>query len=658
MPTPTKHAYEFGPFRLTPAEGHLLREGNPVTLTPKAFEALVLLVERQGHLIEKEELMKSLWPDTFVEEANLAHHVWRLRKALEDSKDVAQYIETVPKRGYRFIAPVKIIENSTPALVVEEHTVTRVVAERETEDSLDAVSSSAIVIGSRSRISITTGTIVIAACLLVLVAAFAYVRFGIKGTTTPDGAGAIRTLAVLPFKPLTPDNSDASLELGMADALITRLSNLKELTVRPTSAVIKYTAPNSDLAGIGHELNVQTVLDGRVQRAGDRMRVTVQLVRTADGKPLWAEQFDEKSSDIFALEDSLSQKVARALALQLTAAETSRIQQHYTNNIEAYHAYLRGRYQMNQAAAGALKAEGSFEEAIQKDPRFALAYSGLADAHSALAFMGLGSGTPGEELMKAKDAALKALELDDSLAEAHNSLANLLFSNEWKWTEAEREFKRAIELNPNLAEAHHWYSEYLQAMTRSDEALAEIKRAQELDPLSLTINFHYGLCLFGMGRHEEALVQFRRTLDIDPTTGAQGSHWGIAMVYQRRGMYEEAIRELEEARRLDPRPSWRLTGDAEAYALAGRRSEALAMLAQILEARKHQYVSPFAIGQIYAALGDKDQAFVWLNKAIDEREVIVVYLRSMGLSEPSLSSLRDDPRFQLLLQRVGLSFQG
>jgi len=436
VPTPTKHAYEFGPFRLTPAEGHLLREGNPVTLTPKAFEALVLLVERQGHLIEKEELMKSLWPDTFVEEANLAHHVWRLRKALEDSKEVAQYIETVPKRGYRFIAPVKIIENSTPALVVEEHTVTRVVAERETEDSLDAVSSSAIVIGSRSRISITTGTIVIAACLLVLVAAFAYVRFGIKGTTTPDGAGAIRTLAVLPFKPLTPDNSDASLELGMADALITRLSNLKELTVRPTSAVIKYTAPNSDLAGIGHELNVQTVLDGRVQRAGDRMRVTVQLVRTADGKPLWAEQFDEKSSDIFVLEDSLSQKVARALALQLTAAETSRIQQHYTNNIEAYHAYLRGRYQMNQAAAGALKAEGSFEEAIQKDPRFALAYSGLADAHSALAFMGLGSGTPGEELMKAKDAALKALELDDSLAEAHNSLANLLFSNEWKWTEA------------------------------------------------------------------------------------------------------------------------------------------------------------------------------------------------------------------------------
>jgi len=195
-------------------------------------------------------------------------------------------------------------------------------------------------------------------------------------------------------------------------------------------------------------------------------------------------------------------------------------------------------------------------------------------------------------------------------------------------------------------------------MTRSDEALAEIKRAQELDPLSLTINFHYGLCLFGMGRHEEALVQFRRTLDIDPTTGGQGSHWGIAMVYQRRGMYDEAIRELEEARRLDPRPSWRLTGDAEAYALAGRRSEALAMLAQILEARKHQYVSPFAIGQIYAALGDKDQAFVWLNKAIDEREVIVVYLRAMGLSEPSLSSLRDDPRFQLLLQRVGLSFQG
>lgn len=649
MSRPDRHDYEFGPFRLSPAEGQLLRDGVPVTLTPKAFEALILLVEREGHLIEKEELMKSLWPDTFVEEANLAHHVWRLRKALEDSKEVAQYIETVPKRGYRFIAPVKTINQSNPALVVEEHTVMRLVAERETEN-VEPVAN-----GSRNRSSLSTRTILIAG-LLVLFAAvtFAYVKFRIKGATAPAVTSPINSLAVLPFKPLTADNSDATLELGMADALITRLSNLKNLTVRPTSAVIKYTAANSDLAGIGRELNVQTVLDGRVQRAGDRMRVTVQLIRTEDGKPLWAERFDEQSVDIFALEDSVSQKVARALALQLTAAESSRIQQHYTNNIEAYQDYLKGRFQMNQAAPGMLKSVGSFEDAIQKDPRFAQAYAGLADAHSGLAFMGLGSKTPGEEAMKAKTAAAKALELDDSLAEAHVSLANIHFNYEWNWGEAEREFERAIELNPNLAEAHHWYSEYLMAMTRWDESLAEIKRAQELDPLSVNINFHYGMCLSTMGRYEEALQQLRRTLEIDPNTGGAGSHWGIAMIYQKRGMFDEAIRELDEARRLDPRPSWRVTGNAEALALAGRRKEALGSLAQILEMRKHQYVSPFFIGEIYAALGDKDQAFVWLNKAIDEREIVVVYLKTMQLSV-SIASLHDDPRWPLLLQRVGLN---
>ena len=488
---------------------------------------------------------------------------------------------------------------------------------------------------------------------MLIAATFGYFKFRARGTTAAADTTAIKTLAVLPFKPLTADNSDAALELGMADALITRLSNLKELTVRPTSAVIKYTA-NSDLAGIGRELNVQTVLDGRVQRAGDRMRVTVQLIRTDDGKPLWAEQFDEKSSDIFALEDSLSQKVARALALRLTAAETSRIQQHYTNNVDAYQDYLKGRFQMNQAAEGMLQAVGSFEEAIKKDPRFALAYTGLADVHTGLAFMGLGSKTPSEEIMKAKAALSKALELDDSLAEAHVSLANIHFNYEWNWSEAEKEFKRAIELNPNLAEAHHWYSEYLQAMTRWDEALSEIKRAQQLDPLSLNINFHYALCLSGMGRDEEALAQYRRTLDIDYRSGASGSHWGIAMIYQKRGMYDEAIRELDEARRLDPRPSWRVTGNAGAYALAGRRKEALEMLAQILEARKHEYVSPFAISEIYAALGDKDQAFVWLNKAIDEREIIVVYLKAMQGSV-AIAGMRNDPRYQLLLQRVGLN---
>jgi DNA-binding winged helix-turn-helix (wHTH) protein/TolB-like protein len=641
---------------LNPAEGQLLRGGEVLTLTPKAFEALVLLVENRGHLLEKEELMKALWPDTFVEEANLAHHIWRLRRVLEDTKDDERYIETVPKRGYRFVASVTAIDDHAVSAIIERHTITRLVAERETErdsDSLQPVRIDAspgaqqwFAINIRTLVGATVGVAVLLASALYLTSR------GVSSAVNSPPTSPITTLAVLPFKPLTNETSDPSLELGMADALITRLSNLKELTVRPTSAVTKYSSANEDLSKVGHELRVESVLIGRVQRVSDRIRVTVQLIRTDAGKPLWADTFDERSNDIFALEDSLSHKLARALALRLTAAETSRMQQHYTNNIEAYQAYLKGRYQMNQAAEGAFKAVASFEEAIQKDPKFALAYAGLADVHFFFAFAGFGP--PGEQINKSKAAALKALELDDSLAEAHISLANILVGYDWKWTEAEREFKRALELNPNSAEAHHSYSNYLQAMTRFDEGLAEIKRAEELDPLSLGINFHHGLCLFAMGRPDEALVQYRKTLDIDSSTGAMGSHWGIAIVYEERRMYEEAIRELEEAKRLDPRPKWRMTGLVEAYALAGRRKEASDMLAQLLELRKQEFVSPFAIaiGQIYAALGDLDQAFAWFNKAIDERESIVVALKAM---KPSLQkSVLEDPRYALLLQRVGL----
>ena len=654
MPTPTKHAYEFGPFCLNPAEGQLLRDGEVVTLTPKAFEALVLLIENRGHLIEKDDLMKALWPDTFVEEANLAHHIWRLRKVLEDTKDDERYIETVPKRGYRFVAPVTAIEGVVAGEIIEQHTITRLVAERETEQETTGLESARSVATSTSQKFVldfrTLAIAVLGVALLVTTGLYLRSRNSGSSAASPP---PITTLAVLPFKPLTNESSDPSLELGMANALITSLSNLKELTVRPTSAVMKYSVANEDLAKVGRELRVESVLDGRVQRSGDRIRVTVQLVRSEDGKPLWAERFDEKVTDIFALEDSLSQKVARALAIRLSATDASRIQQHYTNNIEAYQAYLRGRYQMNQAAEGGFKALGSFEEAIQKDPKFALAYSGLADVHFFFAFAGLGS-NPGEELNKSKAAALKALELDDSLAEAHFSLANILLTHDWNWNEAEKEYKRGLELNPNSADGHHSYSNFLSAMTRFDESLVEIKRAEELDPLSLSISFHHGLCLFALGRDEESLAQYRRALDLDPSTGASGSHWGIAMVYEARGLYEDAIRELEEAKRLDPRPFFRNTNLIEAYALAGRTKEASDMLAQLLELRKREFVSAFAIGQIYDALGDTDRAFVWFNKAIDERESVVIYFKAMKRS--LRKSVLEDPRYELLLRRVGLNF--
>ena len=649
MNTEKPHKYQFGPFLLDPSEGKLLREGETVTLTPKALEALVLLVRKPGRLIEKEELIASLWPDTFVEEANLAHHIWRLRKALDDTKDDESYIETVPKRGYRFVADVTELTEEADVL---GQTVQESAAEPEVEANLpiatrsesDAVEAPA----TRTRFR----AIAIAAIILAfLTGSLAFLKYAKSNSLPAFDQSPIRTLAVLPFKPLTDENADPSLQLGMADGVITRLSNLKELTVRPTSAVARYTERIADLSAVGRELKVDSVLDGTIQRAGDRLRISVQLIRSEDGKPIWAEHFDERATDILALQDSVSERVARALAIKLTGSESTRLQQHYTPDVEAYQSYLKGRYQMNMATEGALKAVASFQDAIDKDPNFALAYTGLADAYSLLGFIGIGASSPGEQFDKARAAATKALELDDSLADAHTQLANVLFSYDWKWEAAEREFKHAIELNPNSAEAHHLYSEFLQAMTRWDEGLAEIKRAQELDPLSLAINFHYALCLSTMGRDDEALEQYRKTLDIDPNTGASGSHWGIAMVYQKRGMFDEAIHELELAQQADPRPSFRMVNLAQAYARAGKRKEALSYLNQALQIQKTGWVSPSALAMVYDALGDNDQAFAWWNKAIDEREASVVYLKAMPMGD-----IRKDPRYKDLLKRAGLDF--
>lgn len=642
--------YEFGPFRLNPSEGQLLREDQTLTLTPKAFEALVFLIERRGHLVEKEELMKALWPDTFVEEANLAHHVWRLRKVLEEDKNGERYIETIPKRGYRFVAPVVELDTFDPRVQVEQHTITRLVAEHETiqEDEAVVVSESSSRVLRPQLFSWKTPLILISLVLALSLSVLLLKGKVSSSANSPANSVPIKSLAVLPFKPLVTGSNDGSLELGMADAVITRLSNLKELSVRPTSSVMKFASPTDDLARVGRELQVEAVLDGRIQRSQDRIRVTTQLIRSADGKTLWAGSFDEKFTDIFALEDSLSAKVASALTIRLTEDDTSRIRQHHTDNIEAYEAYLKGRYQANMAAEGVLKGLTSYQEAIDKDPNYASAYAGLADTYSAMAFMGLGN--PSENFSKAKTAASKALELDNSLAEVHVAFANILFNHDWDWNAAEREYKKAIELNDNLAEAHHWYSEYLQAMGRFDEGLTEIKRAQQLDPLSININFHYGLCLFGMGRDEEALVQYRKTIDIDESTGASGSHWGIAMIYQKRGMHEDAIRELELAMKFDPRPTFRLTGLAQAYAAKGDKIKANEMLKQILEIRKKSYVSPMSIALIYSTLGDNDEAFKWLDRAYNERESVMAYLRTVPVG-----SLRSDPRFNELLRRMNLA---
>ena len=650
--------YEFGQFRLNQAEGQLLRNGEVVQITPKAFETLVLFVERAGKLIEKEELLQTLWPDTFVEEANLTHHVWRLRKTLEESKDGEKYIETIPKRGYRFVGVVTIPDDYCSEAAGQEQNLSEVVTLSDHNSDLtsppdthfeipSAISGPEVIEKVDRKRLLYLGLV----CILFLGAASALAYFRIvrnrPNQSVQDGNTSHKSLAVLPFKPLNPENSDASLEFGITDALITRLSNLKDISVRPTRSVLKYSSDTLDLPAAGRALKVESVLDGRVQHLGDRVRITVQLIRSEDGKTLWAETFDEKFTDIFTVEDSLSAKLARTLALKLTGTDAMHLTRHYTDNLEAYQSFQLARYQMNKVGiAGLTKAIAAFEQATAKDPGFALAYAGLADAHTALAFSSLGSATPEGEFNKAKAAASKALEIDEGLAEVHSALGNIALQYDWDWPTAEKELKRAVELNPNLAEAHHVYSEYLQAMGRFDDGVREIVLAQALDPLSEIINFHHGLCLVGAGREDEAIDQFKKTLELEPNSPA--GHWGLGLVYERKKKFDAAIREFELVMKLDPRPSFRLANLARIYALAGKRGKAEELLNQLLTIRKDGFVSSVSLAEVYSALGDDDLVFENLERAYADKESLMPFVRLLEWSP----SVLQDPRYQELVGRM------
>ncbi len=572
MSKPTSLLYRFGPFLLNPTEQLLLRDGQPVALKPKLFDLLLILVENSGHVLHKNELIEKIWPNTFVEESNLTVSIFALRKALGDDHDNHSYIETVPRRGYRFVA--KVIE-------VRDEGAGRVA-------------------GKRARLR------------------SGYERLG----AGPD----VTRLAVLPFKPIGAAADDEYLGLGLADALITKLTSLRQIRVRP--------------------LKVDALLDGSIQRARKRIRVTAQLVDARDGATLWAENFDEKLGDIFSLEDSLSDQVVRALSLKLTGEERKHLIKRHTASTEAYQAYLKGRYFWNKRTAeGFNKGVEYFEHAIALDPNYALAYVGLADCYQLLGgYFALPSR---ETIPKARKALLEALQLDDTLAEAHASLAHLR-AREWNWSDAEKEFHRAIELNPNYVTAHHWYSIYLKEMGRFDEAWAEIKMAEQLDPVSLNINTSVGALLYFMREYDQALEQLRATLELDPVYPF--AHFNLGMVYEAKEMYHEAIKHYRKTQTILGKNLELMAYLAHAYALSGRRGEAQKLLDELKKPSDHGYELRYYIAVIYVGLGEKDQAFAWLEGAYNERDEMLGVLKV----DPMLDSLRADPRFTSLLERVGL----
>ena len=636
----------FAEFELDTAHRRLLRHGEPLPLYAKAYDLLEFLLKHNGKVVTKDEILESVWPGQFVEEANLSVQVSALRKALGETIHSPRFLVTVPGKGYKFVADLHAGEKDTE-IVIQKQTVTRVLVENESELTDDGLSTRVPMVGAgkASAARKRNRHVVVAVCGLVLVflGLFGYSRWSRPAlSTTP-----IRSIAVLPFKPLVEESRDRSLELGMADTLIAKLSSIKEISVRPIGAVRKYADVEQDAVAAGREQKVDAVLDGHIQRFGEKVRVTVRLLRVEDGGQIWTNQFDENIRDIFAVQDSISERVAGALALKLSGEEAAQIAKRNTENAEAYQLYLTGRYHLNRLTDdGFFKGRDYFQQAIDKDANYALAYAGLADAYNDLGDFNVLPAA--ESFPKAAAAAEKALELDDNLVEAHTALGNVKFLYEWDWLNAEIEYKRAIEINPGHPYAHESYAYYLSAMGRSGEALNEIRRARELDPLSLSKISGEGEILRFARLFDQAIEQDGKAIEMDPNSGF--AHWTLGNAFLNKGMYQEAIAEYQRAIPLSGNSPDEPASLAYAYALSGKKQEALRIIDDLNERSKKTNFSPTAIAFIYAALGERDKAFALLDKAYDRRDFLLVLLNA----EPMFDPLRSDPRFRELTQRVGL----
>jgi DNA-binding winged helix-turn-helix (wHTH) protein/TolB-like protein len=661
----TKHFYEFGAYRLDLMNRLLLRDSEVVPLPPKSFDILLALVKESGQVLQKDELMQRVWPDTFVEEANLSNHVFTLRKALGEDKNGAKYIETIPRRGYRFVAQVTEIADLPDDLVVEEHTRSHIIVVEEPEASPSIQSfpveqteeakppGKNYLAKSLSARKLTHLAFVMGGLLLGL---GLVIYFWGSGKSKPQLASpTVKSIAVLPFKPLVGENRNEMLELGMADTLINKLSGIKQLIVRPVSAVRNYTSLEQDPIAAGQELAVDYVVEGNLQMQGNKTRATVRLLSVQDKTAVWTTTCDQACNTIFELQDGVAEQVSRMLRLQLTTDEQQQLAKHYTHNTEAYQLYSMGRYFLNKTTKASLeKAIRYFQQAIDQDRSYALAQAGIAEAHILL---GLFNFLPQAEAYKKSEiAAARALEMDNSLAEAHAALGYAKFRYAWNWPAAEAEFKRAIDLNPNSAIAHHWYGEYLTVMQRFDEALVEQQRTQELDPQSLQVRFEIAVRFYFMHQYGQAIDELKKVIEMDRNyIVAYGLLWAS---YRESGLAAESVAARLEGLKLEGYTSREIGRLQEAFATAGLRGfwEADIALTKRQFSPNQSPVSgsigtalSLLLAMNHSSLDQKDQAFIWLEKAYLERDSWLPELKA----DPVWENLRSDPRFTELLQRVG-----
>jgi len=640
MSLQTKAVFEFGDFRLNPGERLLLRHQEQVRLPPKAFDALLVLVESRGRLLGKDELLGKVWPGVFVEESNLAQHISILRKALRDGEEGFQYIETVPRHGYRFVAEVREIGGMVPnADVLSAGTTRRQLTPAGSEGrTLESA-------GARHRLRnfslAIVGLLAVLAVLILTAPVWRRLR--------SSAPGPIQSLAVLPLQNLSGDSAQDYFADGMTEALITDIAKIPGLKVISRTSIMRYKGSQERLPQIARELGVDGIVEGSVLRSGDRVRITAQLVRAATDQHIWAESYERNLSDLVALQDEVSRSIAAQVQKRIAPAVSQRLVASAVISPQAREDYLKGRYFWNlRSEAGYLKAIEYFQAAATEDPQYAAAYAGSADAYALLGSLPE-SKIRDTAMPQARQMALTALKLDDSLADAHTSLAFVEMHYEWKFHEAEQEFKRAIALDPNYSTAHHWYAFDLMAMGRMDEAVAQVELARQTDPLSAIINTDEAETLYWARRYDEALQRARATVEMDPNFAH--AHRVLGRIYSEKHMFPQSIAEGERAVALSGNNIWMLLDLANAYGQAGKNKEMTDCLSRAAK------ISPggvlpdtAATAEIYVASGEFDRALKMLERSYQRRDGALILLNA----EPGLDPLKSDPRFQELTQRVGL----
>lgn len=609
-----KTKYRFDGFSVDAEDFVVEKDGRSVALTPRAFDVLLLLLRNAGHVVDKNQIFEEVWRESFVSDNALTKIIKELRHALSDSAETPHYIETIPKRGYRFIGPV----------------ARQVSLKEEADDDRG---------GRRVWLLIS-----IAAAVLLLIAGMWF----LANRGRQDNLSTPKAIAVLPFKPLNPDGRDESLEIGMAETLITRLSTVRNIVVRPIGSVRKFTDLDQDAFKAGEELQAEAVLDGSIQRTGERIRVTVRLLDVRQRSTLWEEQFDESFTDIFRVQDSIAGRIASALAVRLTRQEQQLLAKHLTENPEAYQLYLQGQFTFHRRGGDWVpQSLQSFTLALEKDPEFALAHIGMAECYMMLSGRRVISMQEAER--RAGEHIAKALEIDKDLAHAHNALAELKYQYQYDWSGAEMEFKTALELNPNVAWIHQAYGWFLMSQGRFDEANTQMDLALELDPTSLTVNVGRGRLYFYMRNYQRATQVFQKLVEQEPND--LSLQQAILQIYEQRRMYPQVVETLlkiQAARGVPPAASKELKEIFEADGWEG----VLQLQLRRLQRRpgRPDTAPPWAYATLYTRLGEKEKAFYWYEKAFEEHNVNILQFKI----DPANDLLRDDPRYAQLLHRIGL----